>query len=273
MRQKNFFKDTNVGFVLQSLLWAVLVAVVLLVVLLVWLRHYTEHGVEEEVPAVTGLYIEEALPLLEARGLRAEVVDSTYSSKVPLGTIVEQTPPAASHVKHGRVIYLIVNAKSRRMVPLPDLTDMSYRQAQAMLRQLGLGVEDIEYEPSEYKDLVLDVRRRGESLAAGTRLEEGSSVTLVVGYGKGTEQVAVPDLRGKSLIEARALLLGCYLTVGMADYDEEVTDDNREQFAVYRQSPAAGTMLLQGSHVDISLSTDLEKAVTTDNTEEDDTFF
>ena len=159
------------------------------------------------------------------------------------------------------------------MVPLPDLTDMSYRQAQATLQQLGLVVDEIEYEPSEYKDLVLDIRRGGESLAAGTRLEEGSRVTLVVGYGKGTEQVAVPDLRGKSLTEARALLLSSYLTVGIVDYDEEVTDENREMFTVYRQSPAAGTSILQGSHVDVSLSTDLEKAVTEDNRDEEDVFF
>lgn len=273
MDLKTFFSKTRAGFVVKNVLLALLAGIVLLVVLLHWLGRYTQHGVEVEVPDVTGLCVEEAVPLLAAEGLRCEVIDSTYSNKVPLGTIVEQTPPADAHAKRDRTVYLIVNARSRRTVVLPDLTDVSYRQAEATLRQMGITVEEMQYEPSEFKDLVLDVRRGSESLPAGTRLEEGSRVVLVVGYGKGTEQVQVPDLRGKTLAEARAILLHSYLTPGMTDYDEPPTDENRDRYVIYSQTPAAGQFLLEGSRVDILLSQDMEKAVTADNTTEDESFF
>ena len=82
--------------------------------------------------------------------------------------------------------------------------------------------EDYEWEPSEYKDLVLDVKYRGESLPAGARVDEGTELTLVVGFGKGTEMTDVPNVVGRSLPEARALLLNQRLTVGTVEFDEPI---------------------------------------------------
>lgn len=273
MDLKTFFTQKKLGFVVINLFGALLVTIVLVLLLTRWLRGYTEHGQEVVVPTVTELYIEEAQPLLAAEQLEMVVIDSTYSRKTPLGTIVEQNPRAGAHAKHGRAVYVIVNARQRRMVPLPDLTDVSYRQAVASLRQLDLYADSVEYEPSEYKDLVLNVRRGQETLEPGTRIEEGTHLILVVGYGKGTEQVEIPDLRGKTLSQARALLLGQYLTLGRYDFDEEPTDETRDFYVVYTQSPEAGEMRLEGTQVSIRLSTDLEKAATATTHQSDEDFF
>ena len=259
---------SNAVFVLRNIGIAIVLIAVGLLCLIVWLRRYTEHGIEVEVPSVTGMYIEEARGLLGSEGLRLEVIDSTWSHTSPLGTIVEQTPGAGSHCKHGRSVYVIVNASSRKRVPLPDLRDMSYRQASGTLRSLGIGVEEVVYEPSEYKDIVLDIRQDGVSVPEGARIEEGSSVTVVVGFGKGTEKVSTPELRGKTLYEARALLLGSYLTVGAIEYDREVTSENSDSFVVYMQEPFVGTMILQGSRVDLQMTTDMEKALLGSQSEE-----
>lgn len=270
---KSFFFKNKAGFVVFNCILALIVGFILLLFILHWLRTYTEHGQEVVVPQVTELYIEEAKPLLEVEKLQLVVIDSTYSRKVPLGTIVEQTPRAGSHAKHDRAVYVIVNARQRRMVPLPDLTDVSFRQAKATLRQLELYADSVEYEPSEYKDLVLSVRRGNENLEPGTRLEEGTHLILVVGYGKGTEQVEIPNLRGKTISEARSLLLGQYLTLGHYEFDEEPTDETRDLFVVYAQNPDAGEMRLQGTQVNIRLSTDLEKAATANSQQSDEDFF
>ena len=100
-----------------------------------------------------------------------------------------------SHAKHGRAVYVTINATTRRQVTMPDLQDMSYRQAETTLRGMGLQVDTIyEYEPSEYKDLVLDVKAGDESLTPGTRVAVGTLVRLVVGEGpsKSTEPVTGP---------------------------------------------------------------------------------
>lgn len=273
MKITQFFNNTKIGFILKNLLLAAIVGIVLILILLYWLNSYTEHGIEIEVPNITGMYTEEATPILQNAKLKLVVVDSTYSNKVPLGTIVEQTPPALSHAKTQRCVYVTVNAKNRRQVVLPDLLDVSYRQAQATLRQLGIDVEDVEYEPSEFKDLVLDIKYNDESLPVGAKLEEGSKVIMVVGYGRGTEEVVVPNLHGLTVAQARKLLLNSYLTLGSIQYDEEMTAETAEQFVVYHQVPSAGEMLLMGLRVNIYLSTDLEKAVIKDETQDDESFF
>lgn len=270
---KGFFTSKSTLFVLKNILLAILIVVILLTGLYFWLRHYTEHGVEIEVPEVVGMYLEEAQPQVTAVGMELQVTDSTFSNTAPLGTIVEQVPPAHSHAKKNRTLYVVVNARCRRQVAVPDLHDMSYRQAEASLRSIGIRVSDqYEYEPSEYKDLVLDVKQNGHTLQPGERIDEGSMVTLVIGFGKGTEMVSVPNVVGLTLPNARSLLLSQRLTVGVVEYDTPDAEAAAEA-VVYLQSPAAGEQLLEGSMVNLKLSANVEKALTTQGQESEEDFF
>jgi len=264
---------SKLKFLGLNLLIALVVMVLILVVILLWLKKYTHHGEEIEVPQITGLYTNEAEFLLSSSGLRLEVIDSTFSQKVPLGTIVEQLPPAESKVKEGRAIYVVINASAKRNVVLPELHDVSYRQAENMLRQLGLEIDSVEYEPSEYRDLVLDLRVGEQSLETGAKVIEGTMITLVVGQGTGTEMIKVPDLSGLNLSDARSLLLAEHLTLGRVEYDEPPTDDDRDTYMVYMQQPQLGEYLLEGKSVQISLSKDKKKAATVSREEDDEEFF
>lgn len=264
---------SNWKFIGINVLLAVAIVIVILIVVVIWLSHYTEHGKEVEVPQITGLYRQEAESLLGGSGLKLDVIDSTFSKKVPLGTIVEQNPPAEAHVKSGRTIYVVINASAVRQVVLPELHDVSSRQAETALRQLGLEIGETEYEPSEYRDLILDLRVGDRSLEAGDKVPEGTVITMVVGYGKGTEMVTVPNTTGLKLIEARSLLLASHLTVGQVEYDQEPTEENKEEYIVYMQSPQSEQTLLEGSSVHLKLSLDREKAVTSDNVEDEENFF
>ena len=266
----NALLRTNTAFVILNLMAAVVAGLVIVLCVFVWLKGHTRHGREVEVPQVCGMYMEEARLTLQQAGIAMEVIDSTYSKKVPLGTIVEQNPPVGAHVKEGREVYVIVNKKTLRTVPLPELRDISYRQAEATLKAIGLTVSDIHYEPSEYRDLVLDVRQNGLSIDAGTRLEEGSRVTLVVGKGTGTQQVYVPDLTGKTLSQARRILLGSRLIIGAVNYDE--ASSSADSSYIYQQTPKGGQWLLEGSHINLSLSTDPNKRAESMETEEENFF-
>lgn len=259
--------------ILINFLVAVAVAFILLAILLIGLRQYTQHGVEITVPEITELYLEEARIILESEGLHIEVIDSTYSTKVPQGTIVEQTPLAGSKVKHGRTIYVIQNAQMRRPVVLPELRDMSLRQAKATLSSLGLVIDSIAYEPSAYRDIVLDIRMGDSIINAGTRVSEGSPVLLIVGKGQGTEEVTIPTVVGKSLDDARSWLLSHTLTVGIVQYDIPPTAENKLQYIVYSQEPASGTVVVEGTSVNLKLSMDIEKTVTADNEQDEEEFF
>ncbi len=270
--QQNFFKTTT-GFVVLNVCLAIVVALVLLIIGVRWMKHYTLHGNEVTIPRITGMTEEEAQIVLRSSDMFMVIVDSTFSNKAPLGTIVEQTPPAFSHAKPGRPVYVVMNARTKRMIPLPDLRDVSYRQAEATLRTIGLKVGEVLYEPSLYPDNVLDIRDGENSLEEGTRLEEGTSVTLVIGRRQGNRMVNVPALLGMSLAQARSTLLNVGLTIGVFEYDVEPTPETLESYIIFRQMPVEGTPLQEGSTVNISLTTNLERAITSEDSQNEEKFF
>lgn len=272
MTKKSSFKDSKLGIVSINILIAIIVAAILLIGLIIGLRLYTQHGEEIVVPNITNLYVEEAKIIATSEGLQIMVIDSTYSTKVPLGTLVEQNPKAGSKVKHGRTIYVIQNARFRRPVILPELRDLSLRQAETTINTLGLKINDIVYEPSAYKNILLDVHYNGNTIEAGTRLEEGDAITLIVGKGQGTREVSVPNIIGKTLDEARTWLLANSLSLGGIEYDIQPTEETQAQYVVYHQTPGSGTIVVEGSNVNIKLSTDIEKTITTTEDEEEDFF-
>ena len=274
MGKKGFMDGSGFRFIMWNIILAVVVSFMILGGLIFWLERYTQHGEEVTVQDVRGMAIAEAIPLLASQDLKMEVIDSTFSDKVPFGTIVEQDPRPGSHAKRGRLVYVIINATTRRQIVMPDLQDMSYRQAEATLRSMGLKVDTAyDYRPSQYKDLVLDVKRNGESVPPGTQLAQGTRVRLVVGKGRGTERASVPNVIGLTLQEARSVILTRRLTVGAVQYDEPKTEGVQQY--VYRQSPGEGEILFEGETVALYFSRDKSKAVRTTRSEqkEDDEWF
>ena len=269
MEKRGFFDKKDVKFVVWNVMLALLVSAGLLVGLIFWLRSYTQHGIEVEVEDVRGLVAAEAEPLLAAQGLHLVIIDSTYTDKVPFGTIVDQDPKPMSHAKHGRAVYVIINATTKRQITMPDLLDISYRQAETTLRGLGLEVDTVyEYEPSAFKDLVLDIKYNDESVYPGDKIPIGSMVRLVIGFGRGTEEVEVPSVLGLTLADARSLLLSHRLIVGAVTYDMP-PEEGVLQY-IYRQEPRAGERLLEGETVTLRLSPDIEKAANATVTEHND---
>jgi len=274
MKKSEFFDKSGLKFILWNVVLALFIGVGILIALIAYLRRYTEHGVEVDVADVRGLVVPEAQILLADQGLQLVIIDSTYSDKVPFGTIVEQDPKPMSHAKHGRSVYVTINATTKRQVTMPNLQDISYRQAENTLRGMGLNVDTVyEYEPSEFRDLVLDVKCNGISVPPGDKLPVGTRVKLVVGFGRGTEQVDVPSVIGLTIQEARSTLLHHRLTVGAVSYDEP-TEEGVPQY-VYRQTPSAGKQLLEGETVALRLSRDIDKTASGDYSasEEEDTWF
>ncbi|MCE5330887.1 MAG: PASTA domain-containing protein [Bacteroidales bacterium] len=252
---KKFWKESFGGFVLKRILLAIIIFVALVWLTLIGVDFYTHHGESEIVPDLRGLYVEEADLLLTNHGLYPQVIDSVFVKDKKLGTIIEQIPAVNSTVKRNRPIYLIINSRQVRKVPMPDVNDVSYRQADAMLKAIGLSVSSVEYSPSEYKDLVIAVKYRGQNIPAGTRVPEGSSLVLVVGSGFGSESSLVPTLKGLALEEAREEALAGSMVIGAIDYDVE-PNENENEYIIYRQRPAAGRSVPAGTRIDVWLSKD-----------------
>lgn len=170
-------------------------------VAMLYLDVWTEHGKYVDVPQVKGLPYNEAVSKLDALGFNVELSDSVYDGATKPGTVLEQSPRVNARVKPNRTIYLTINAFSPKMVTVPNLSDMSLRQAQSILQGLGIRSVKVNTVLSEYKDLVLGAKFNGVTLHAGARIPTSATVTLDVGDG----YVSADDsLAVDSVLEAEA---------------------------------------------------------------------
>ena len=175
-----FFKK---HYILKHILLLLIVIIALFAGLIFWLEDYTRHGEQKLVPDVIGMTEENAATLIFGRELNYDIVDSVFRTGAMPGAVVDQDPKAGSFVKKERKIYLIVNAKSAQMTPLPEVIDLSLRQAQALLIGADFKIKEVVYKPSDYRDLVLEVQYNGKKVEAGEDIPAFSELVLHIGDG------------------------------------------------------------------------------------------
>lgn len=244
----NFFKVLGVNVV------AIVVVIILIFTSVSFiLNSYTRHGDSLTVPDIRGLRIEDAIHLLEEKSLRYIISDSLYFDDKPKLSILEQNPAPNSKVKEGRFIYITINSNKAPQVALPNLLDVSLRQAEAMLGSVGLKVGKLIYKPDIAKDVVLDVQYLNMSLQPGKKIGKGTAVDLILGDGLGGENISLPDLTGLTLEEARNLITSSSLTLGSVVYLGAVSDSAETRVA--RQNPAfaEGATVSSGQPIDLFL--------------------
>lgn len=238
----------------NNLIAAVCTVVVILLIAFFGLRIYTKHGEGLDVPKVKGLHVNEAINRLEGLGLRYEI-DSVYVSGQAPGIVTDQDPEAGTFVKDNRTIYLTINVTQAPNVRFPDIEFKSLREAQAILESYRLKVGDTTYKPDVSRDVVLETFFGGQPIKAGEVLPSGSRINLVLGDGRGNEEVELPNLLGFTLDEARFSLRGSMLTLGTIGSDGVITDSTTA--VIISQSPAAADSVLKvkiGSPVNIIIS-------------------
>lgn len=219
-----------------------------------WLNAYTNHGETITVPDLRGMKLEQLNAFLESKHLQVKVSDSTsYLLDKEPGTVIEQDPAANDKVKEGRTIYVTITKKVPPGVKLPNLVDVSRRQAEAMLASYGLVVGSITYKPDLAKDAVLSFIVKGVTMSPGTQVPKGTVVDLVLGDGLGNTEVTIPQLVGLSLDEALFVLQGSQLVPGQTLFDAGVKDTSKA--VIYKQvpDPADTTVIHQGESIDLYL--------------------
>lgn len=180
---KEFFKKLIKNpFVINILAMAV-VTIVLIFATLKWLEHYTHHNQAVIVPDVKGMSVDEAALFLKNNGLQYNIIDSVFSKDVSPGTVVEVTPKAGSKVKEGRILFVTINATSAQTAAIPEVADLSFRQAYALLKSRGFSFIETEYVPGTYKDLAISVQTNGRTLQVNEKVSLTAPLVLKVSSG------------------------------------------------------------------------------------------
>ncbi len=173
---------------------ALLVSIILVVLLMQWLKNSTNHGEFVAVPDLSKLSVMEMRKTIENAGLRYEVLDSAnYNPDYPKFSIIEQSPLAGSKVKRNRKIYVTVNPSGYKKVTIPNIIQVTQRNASSMLQAVGLEVERVTYVDELGKDMVYYIKHKGKNVSPGDKLPKTSRIELICGNGTITERAQIKE--------------------------------------------------------------------------------
>lgn len=162
---------------------------------------YTNYNEGVTVPDVTSISLTEAESLLNSYGLRYEVTDRRANAAFPADYVIDQNPTPNIIVKPNRKVYLTVNTEVKPQVEVPNVVDLSLRNAEIQLQNYGLQVGSRSYESARFKNVVLR-----QSIPEGATVEKGTVVDLVISDGLGDEIIPVPEIVGLPLTQAQVKL-------------------------------------------------------------------
>lgn len=250
-------------FISRKPLWVHILLAIALVFLMLFLFLWslgfvTKHGKTLTIPSVTGRSLLDAQKFLEEKGFEIEIQDSVFVDTAAPLSVLRQFPEADAVVKENRTVYLTISRAVAPTIDMPNLEGMSFRNAEMILRQYGLKLEDTVFRPDFAKNAVLEQQYYGDRIKPGTKIRMGSGISLVLGSGLGQDEFSVPDMFGLTFNDARTYLEANGLNLGAAVFDPDVRDSLNAY--VYRQSPQRFTddrrinRIRQGQSVDLWLS-------------------
>jgi serine/threonine-protein kinase len=210
-----------------------------------------------EIPDVRNRTVDEARQMLTDARLEVVVDPAEASNSVAKDSVIRTDPAAGETVEAGSTVHIIPSAG----ITVPDVVNAPQEEAARTLQEAGFVVQvATEASDTVNQGLVIRTDPRG-----GTTASRGASVRMFVSTGSNT--VAVPEVRGKTVDEARADLQARGLSASTVEAVSTPGNAGR----VIDQNPAAGTRVDPGATVVLTIgvapSTTTASPATTTTTE------
>ena len=203
-------------------------------------------GKEEAVPNVVGKNKDEAIKILTNAGLSPIVETSRFDDKYHKDQVIYQKPNANTVVKVNRRVYLTVSG-GEPMVKMPSLITKSFREAQLTLARTGLNLGKVDSVESEFPINTIVEQQYFE----GKEIAKGTTVNLKVSVGPKVGMIRVPNLLGKSLVEADGILRSLSLKVGNKTF---INSPTLLPNTIVDQQPAENSLVSLGDSVNVVLT-------------------
>ena len=180
-----FFRLIFSKVFIKQLIYILFITFLLFMLVIYGLQYFTNHNIYIKVPNLEFLSLEETSNALKDNGLRFEVLDSTkYNPAYKPLTVIDQSPKFNDLVKKNRKIYITLNPSSYRELSVPNVIQITKRNAQTMLTAVGFKIGKIIYVNNIGKDMVIEIKFQGEKIKPGILLPKNSYIDLVLGNGK-----------------------------------------------------------------------------------------
>ncbi|MCR4848547.1 MAG: PASTA domain-containing protein [Bacteroidales bacterium] len=228
----------KLSFLKQKKFYIHLLIIIVLCFIILWLTIkmlgvYTRHGKVMLTPDFSGLTTEEVVQQY-GKDYHFILIDSIYSKTQEPGSIVQQDPLPGSKVKRGRNVYYIIVAKTPEKTTMPNLNNLSLRQALVLLESSGLLVKELIYQEHFARNAICEQRYNGQVIKPGTELYKGSAITLYVGYGPDRKNTKLPSLYGTPVESVQRTLNMAGLNLGNEVYEDH---DSIQYMKVSRMDP------------------------------------
>lgn len=205
-------------------------------------------GQEVVVPDIVGMDINEANNELKNVNLVMEVKEKKFSDEFDKNQIMFQDPAKGQKVKEGRHINVILSLGSEK-IKVPSVVGKELSAAEITIRNEGLEIGTIDpiYDEKYKEGYIISQEPR-----AGTRVDKNSKIDLMVSKGETPDKVAMPDLLGRTLEEAKKLIEDSNLVLGDVKKKES---DKYLANQVMEQDTKAGVMVEEETPVNLVIST------------------
>jgi serine/threonine-protein kinase len=196
-----------------------------------------------KVPSVAGESEEEATRKLEAAGFEV-AVQRVNSDQVESGRVIRSEPGGGQTATNGSTVTIFVS-RGPKLIAVPVLVGAQRETAVQRIRSRGLEPSVSEEESSEPKGRVIR-----QAPDAGSKVEPGATVSIVVSKGEEEETAKVPNVIGKERREAVEAIRAAGLTPSV---EEEETEIPGQVGRVIDQFPPPGSEEEPGSTVTLTV--------------------
>ncbi|MCQ2304111.1 MAG: PASTA domain-containing protein [Bacteroidales bacterium] len=240
-------------FLKQKKFYIHLLIIILLFFVLMWITFrsldgYTRHDKVYTMPNFIGQNYLEVQEEYD-HDFNFILIDSVYPKGEEPGSIVQQDPLPDSKVKKGRNVYCIIVAVMPEKTEMPNLKNLSLRQAVGTLESNGLEVDKLIYEDYFAKNAVIEQLYQGQVIESGTEIVKGSKISLRVGFGQDKKKIEIPNLIGRPAVEVKRLLNVAGLNLGEEFFDDS---DSLQYMKVSKMKPGPSSALVEaGTFVNI----------------------
>ncbi len=201
---------------------------------------------DAKLPNVVGLSFDVASQRLQQAGFKAQRGELRFENAAPKLSVLQMTPEQGSSQPLGSMVVLDLS-NGPRTAAVPNVVGMLPAHADSVLSAAGFSTApDTGRQASDQPvGSIIQTHPVG-----GSRAVVPSAVTLVLSAGPAT--IAVPDVSGRTIVEARILLEQLGLALG--DVTILSGGGNQDLASVVKQNPAAGTLVPAGTRVTVSVS-------------------
>lgn len=207
---------------------------------------------QETIPMVNvvGLYKTAAEEQMKKNGFTNYTFKEQTDATVEKGYVISQSVDDGTAITKDTAITIVISS-GKEMTSVPNVVNYEDSQATTLLEEAGLKVtHGYAYDDNVEKDHVIS-----SDPVAGTEVEEGSTVKIIISNGKEQKKVVVPNLEGISEADAAAKLTELNL-VGAPTYEYS---DTVKEGQVISQDPVVNTEVDEQSTVSYVVSKGQEK--------------